>query len=1189
MRVSTCVVFVLLTSVQLLSAHAGNGQDMTEKEIALELKDVSLSEALSKVEALSGFRLAWSSQAVARYDHVSLEKGVRTVEQTLSLLLENTALSFREQRNTILIFRKAGHVKEAAAAMEQLPDTRTDTLRRRISGKVVAAGDGSPLIGVTVIISGTKYATITDGNGEYSLEVGPEAKSLEFRYVGFLTKTLDISASSVINVSLAQSDQSLNEVVVVAYGTAKRESLTGAVSAISDKDIQKRPLSSVVGALEGAAPGIQVSNTYGEPGANPTIRIRGFTSVNGSNAPLYVLDGVQFGGNISDLNPADIESISVLKDAASAALYGNRASNGVIIITTKRGRRNRMSMNVSVNQGLYTRGIREYDRLGPDDWMETMWTGYRNYLMTSQPDNYPSRELANAEASRSLVSDYVIYNLYNKPGDALFDANGKLVADAQIRDSYKGDLDWYDPIERVGHRQDYFINGGSRSEKSGFYFSGGYLDEKGYVKRSDFKRFTGRLNADMSPVKWLKAGIQLAGSHQASNNTTGSTDNAASFVNPFMYARQIAPVYPVHLHDMATGEYVLDANGNKQYDDGTLYSRPQYSGRHVIWENGLDMDRTYRNTINGQAFMDISFLKDFKFTLRGDLNVRNSENQTYNNAIIGDGAGNKGRAERNIYRYKNYTFQQQLNWTRSFHAHTIDVLVGHENYSYNENYLNGYKTLETFAGMPELVNFTEITRLSDYQHNYKTESYLSRVRYSYDEKYFADASFRTDGSSRFYRDNRWGNFWSVGGSWLISRENFMQPIAHAVNDLKLRASYGEVGNDQSVDYYAYMALYTLGQNANMGALYKIQNDAKDLIWETAASFGVALEGRLFDRVNFGVEYFDKRSKDLLFDVNMPLSSGGTSVSEAESTIAKNIGSVSNKGIEVMVDVDVLKRKNLTWNIGVNATVLKNKILKLPEENRENGIISGTKRYLEGHGVYDFWLHQYVGVDQMTGNALYLPDTETYDLNGSAPGKDPIPEQYLVQIGKDYYTTYTTYAKRDWSGSALPDVYGAISSTLTWKNLSLSTVLTYSLGGKVLDYSYQSLMSMSGNPSALHKDLLKAWKDVPAGMTEGAANRIDPDGVPVVDFARSQFTNATSSRFLQDASYFVIKNIALGYKVPQTWIDRLGLNSATINLAVENLATFTSLRGMNPQQSFNGLNNNAFVTARVFSAGVNIGL
>ncbi len=1058
---------------------------------------------------------------------------------------------------------------------------------RKVTGLVVDEGK-EPLPGVTILVKGTNIGTSTGVDGRFELSAPQTATTLVAKYLGMSDFEATIQ-SGMMTITMIPSETALEEVVVsVAYGKAKKIALTGAVASVDAKAIEQRPVLSATSVLEGVL-GVQVNSTYGQPGSSPDIRIRGFTTINGTNAPLYVLDGVTFSGNIADINPQDIESISVLKDAASAALYGSRASNGVILITTKKGKNETVRIRLNMNQGVFERGITEYDRINADQFMESMWMGYRNNLMSTLPKDYPTKEAANAKASASLVSDILKYNIYNKPSNQLFDADGNLVADASILNGYQDDLNWYKPMERKGYSQDYSISGDASSSKGSYFFSAGYSNTEGYFKNSGFERFTGRTKIDLTPKKWFNTGLALSGSYQISDRSNAGSSNTSSYTNPFSFARNIAPIYPVHLHNMETGDYTLDDSGNKIYDSGSLYGRPQDLARHVIWENELNLDRTYRNTLDGSLYADVMFLKDFKFTVKGNLNVRNQEQRMYDNAIIGDGAGNNGRAGRTSYGYKEYTFQEQLNWGRIFNEkHQVDVFASHENYSWERVYTSLRKTNEIFPGKTDLVNFTVNSSTDGYTDNYRLESYLLRGRYNYNEKYFADASFRRDGSSRFHPDNRWGNFWSAGANWVITQEDFMLGMKDQINFMKLRASYGEVGNDQSVDYYGYMALYNVEQNANQGALYKSQNEASDIKWEGATSLGIALEGRLFNRIDFSAEYFDKRSTDLLFDVNLPLSAGGTSTNPAASYQTKNIGSVSNKGIEFGVNVDILKSKIWKWSVGADITAFKNEILKLPEENRKDGIINGTKRYLEGHGIYDFWMYQYVGVDQMTGNALYQPNLTNYYI-GDTPeaGKTKLPADYVVSIGGQYYTTNAVYSQKDWSGSAIPDMTGSFNTALGWKNFNLSVLFTYGLGGKTLDSSYQSLMSMSGTPGSLHSDVLNSWKDVPAGMTLDSPNRIDKNGTPVIDFSRSQYTNATTSRFLKDASYLVLKNINLSYAFPKSTLKKVDLSSVTLNCTIENLVTLTSLKGMNPQQAYSGISDNMMVTPRVFSMGLSV--
>lgn len=1059
-----------------------------------------------------------------------------------------------------------------------------------VSGTVFSSEDDSPIIGASIKIQGTKMGAATDIDGKFRLENVKKGATLVVTYIGMQTKT--VKAGENMKIYMTSDSKSLDEVVVqVAYGAAKKSTLTGAVTQVDSKQIEVRPVSSVTSALEGTTSGVQINSTYGQPGEEPSIRIRGFGTVNGSATPLYVLDGVPFGGNISDLNSNDIESITVLKDAASCALYGNRASNGVILITTKRGKGEKMAFNLKVNQGTYSRGIKEYKVLNAKEFMETSWLNLRNSRISAGDD----QATANAYASKNLINDELYLNIYNKADDQLFDANGKLVSDAQILDGYADDLDWYDNAIRDGYRQEYNFSGSQSSAKSDYYFSVGYLNEKGYVTNSDFDRLTGRAAMNFRPKKWLNTGFTISGSHQKSNITNGNS--SASYTNAFMFCRDIAPIYPVHLHN-ADGSYQLDSFGNKQYDSGSytdengnpVLTRNQYQDRHVIWENELNENKSFRNTIQSSAYMDLKFLNDFTFTVKGELNVRNNENRTYNSALIGDGKGNNGRTSRSIYRYKNYTFQQQLNWNHTFGNHTVGVLLGHENYSYFYDYTYIYKTNQTFAGQDNLDNFTNLTNGSGYSNRYRTESYLGRVRYDYQEKYNVEASFRRDGSSRFAKESRWGNFGSIGASWVVTKEDFMKPITW-VNNLKLRADYGLVGNDAGAGYYSYMALYASKQNHNKGAYYLSQLANTKLKWETGASFGIGVDARLFNRWNISAEYFDKRNKDLLFNVYLPLSAGATSSNSAEATITENMGTISNRGFEINTDVDIFKNKDWTVNLSANASFIKNKIVELPEQDKD-GIISGIYKIAEGKSRYEFFTYTYVGVDQMTGNSLYKANLENYHVTtadgqtvGNADGNDI--SKYVTQIGNEYYVNNTSYALKEYHGSAIPKVYGSFAPSVRYKDLSLSLMFTYSIGGKVYDAVYSSLMSTGTTPSNYHKDILKSWSEIPSGMTEDSQDRIWYGGIPQINSSMTSTNNATSSRWLTDASYLVLKNINMSYSLPKAWVNALTLESIRLNLSCENAFTCTKRRGMNPQQSFNGYQYNYLVTPRVFTIGVDV--
>ena len=1027
----------------------------------------------------------------------------------------------------------------------------TALAQTKVTGTVISQEDGEPIIGATIKIVGAGTGAITNFDGQFTVTM-PEGKDMiEITYLGCKTETL--KAINGMRVMMKPDTETLEEVVVVAYGTAKKQSITGSVSTVDQKVIEKRITSNVTSALEGAAPGVQVNNTYGEPGAEPTIRIRGIGSLNGSNTPLYVVDGIIYNGNIADLNPEDIKTMSVLKDAASAALYGNRASAGVVIITTKSGvsHEGNSSIDLKINHGFYNRGIKEYDRLGVNDYMETSWKAMKNWAMTGSMGL--SEDEAKAYASAHLASDVMHQNIWDRASDQLFDENGKMVAN--VLDGYT-DLDWEKNIERTGQRQEYILSGNFTNDKTNVYASLGYLNEKGYIIGSDYERYTARVNSTFTPNKYFTAGVNLNGTI----STRHFNDNAkgSAYSNPFSTARYMAPIYPIYSHN-ADGSIATDQNGEYVYDTKSDY----LDNRNIAYELRKDQDTRKRNVLNGTAYLTLNLPYDFSVTVKGNLSHRSSTRQQYNNPEIGDGAANGGRLSNYSNEYEDYTMQELLNWGHEYGNHHIDAMVGHENTHYQTENFMGMNTNMAVDGIYVLNNFLTNSYLNGYNDEYATESYLARVRYNYDQRYYVDASLRRDGSSRFHKNNRWGNFFSFGATWNAKKEEFLRTVKW-VNQLRVRASYGEVGNDAGVNYYGYQALYYIEKNGGNSALMKQSLSADDIKWETAQTVDAAIEGRLFGRMNFSIGYFDKRNKDLLFAVRLPLSAGSYSYGEYfNMTVNKNIGTIANRGIELSVDADVLQKKDWNVNVGLDATFIKNKIIKLP--NGDN-ILSGVHNYTEGRSLYDFYTYHFEGVDQMTGRSLYTLDPEK---------KETAAQQgELVTINGVDYTTDTAYGKRDFHGTAAPTVYGSVHGNVSWKDLTLSLLATYSLGGKTIDYTYQTLMSTNAmsSGSALHKDALKAW-----------------NGVPAMDYNLSSKNNATCDRWLTSASYLVMKNISLSYSLPKKWLTSLnaGVNGATLTAGVENLFTLTGRKGMNPQYNFTGGSDDTYVTARVWNFSLNV--
>lgn len=1041
--------------------------------------------------------------------------------------------------------------------------------QKTASGTVTDKSTGEPVIGASVLVEGTNIGVATDVNGNFTISNVPEtAKTLKISYIGM--EDLQTYVGTNMKVKMNPVAITTDDVVIVAYGTQKKESLTGAVNQINSDKIEDRILTSVTGALEGAAPGVQVNNTYGEPGSSPSILIRGIGTINGTTAPLYIVDGAQFNGNIAEINPADVESMTVLKDASATALYGNRASNGVIIVTTKRGKGGAIpTVTLNINQGVYTRGIGEYKRMGANQWMETAWKAMKNYAQSNEALGLDPAAAAQY-ATAHLVGDYAKTNIYDGKDGELFDANGNLTA--SMLPGFAGDLDWEDAVERVGHREDYNVTASASGERFNVYTSLGMLKEKGYVEATKYKRYSGRVNTEFTPTSWLKTGLNLSVVGTKSNyndNATGSY-----YANPFYVARYMTPIYAVHAHN-ADGSYILDDNGNKLYDTSSFY----LDNRNIAYELRADKMDNRRNVVNGLAFATITLPYDFSFTVKGAVENSTSNTSEYNNPFIGDGATNNGRLTNASYQYTNYTFNQILNWHHSYGLHNITALVGHEAVNWTRKYHSLMNTDMSLDGILVLSNFNANANYYGYDDEYDNESYLGRATYNYDEKYFGEVSFRRDGSSRFAKDNRWGNFFSVGAAWNLTKEEWLKDVEW-LDNLKLRASYGEVGNDRGVGYYAYQALYALDKNGGKSALLKAQLDAQELKWETTQTFDFGFDARLLDRFNVSFGYFDKRSKDLLLEVNLPLSAGSYTWSDNPNmTTLKNIGTISNRGFEIGIDADIFKTPDLKWNVGIDATFLKNKIVKLA--NHDDIIVSQLRTYREGHSIYDWYTYHFEGVDQMTGRSLYTIDPEK--------AEDAAANEALVTINGKDYTTMTTYAQKMGAGHANPTVYGAIKSDLSYKGLDVNILFTYGLGGKCYDGVYQSLMSANSasSPSAFHKDLAKSWNGAPEGMTEDSPNRINPNGTPILDFTYSSDCNATSDRWLTSASYLVFKSLNIGYTLPKVITNSLGIGGIKVTAGVENLFTLTSRKGLNPQYSFMGGYDETYVTPRVFNLGLTV--
>lgn len=1031
----------------------------------------------------------------------------------------------------------------------------------RVNGKVSAA-NGTPISGASVSVVGSSSSTQTDKSGNFTLTVNPGA-TLNVSYVGFATQKISVGNSSIVTVVLQPEETSLDEVVVVAYGTAKKSEITGSVATMSAADLEKRTVTNVSNALAGLAPGISVSSGNGQPGSGANIRLRGIGSMNASSAPLYVVDGSVFDGSLGDINSDDIESISVLKDATSAALYGSRAGNGVIMITTKKGK-GAPKLNASFTQGISERAIGEYEAVGTFDYYPVAFQAMKHSKM------FPTSGTAMNEADATAwalnnVRTQLVYNPFNVANNEILDSQGNMNPNAGLK---YDDFNWFEGVQRKGKRSDANVSMSGSNEKSDYYASVGYLNDQGYILNSDFKRFNGRANVNSQVKDWLKVGVNLsASSSTGSLAADAASGDGAAFVNPFNFIRGLGSIYPIHAYNPTTGEPVYNEVTGQQYYDYGMFpgavNRPggASQGRHVIYETMLNTRLNTRNAIGGRGFVEIKFLKDFTFTPTVSVDVVNGNSDYLNNSTVGDGVSYNGGLTANNTITTSYTFNQVLAYKKNIDKHNISALIGHENYDYTYKYRSSWKVGQVSSGINEFANFVTPRSISGYKNENKIESYFAKASYNYDQKYYLDGSFRRDGSSIFSPENRWGSFFSFGGAWAIKKEEFLQDT-YWLNDLRLKASYGQVGNNHLIGsdgnriYYGYQALYSLGYNngSNPGiSLSTLANP--DLTWESSNTFNVGVDFSMFqNRLRGELEYYKRGSDHLLMSVPLPLSA-------SVSSQFRNVGSMYNTGVELSLTGDIIRKADFGWTMTNNISFFKNKITKMPVETPV--ITSGTKRREVGKDFYSFWLRQYAGVDATDGSALYLA------AEGVAPAN-------IRTIDGVDYVTNQNLAKFDYSGTAIPDFAGSMLNNFNYKSLSLSFLITYQVGGKIYDSQYAGMMGTATYGKSYHADALNAW------TTTNTTSDI-----PRMDVGNSANINAASTRWLIDASYISLRNVNLAYKLPQSLVEKIDLSSARVFFTGENLALASKRKGLNPTESFDGSNNTTYLPTRMFSLGINV--
>ncbi len=1050
-----------------------------------------------------------------------------------------------------------------------------------VSGTVYSEADGEPLAGATVLPVGGGNGVATDIDGKFTLKVSAHVKRLVVSYVGMVTRQVDITPGEM-RIALSNNENLMDEVMVVAYGTAKKSAYTGSASVVKADALEDRLVSNVSNALSGAVSGVQTLSSNGQPGTESTVLIRGVGSLYADNDPLYVLDGVPYDGDIAAINPADIESMTVLKDAAAAALYGARGANGVILITTKRGKAGDAKVTFDARWGSNSRQITNYDVIkDPAQYMELMYQAQYNAARYTM--GY-SEAASHVYANEQLVPS-IGYQIYTVPqGQYLVGLNGKLNPNARLGYSdgeyYYTPDDWSDVTYRNGLRQEYNLSVSGGNDRLNYYVSAAYLEDEGIISNSAFDRLSTRASIDYQAKKWLKVGTNLSYTFTESNYPAGQIDNTGGSDNAFGIANKIAPVYPIFVRN-ADGTVAIDSRFNRpiyDYGDGvsTNNTRQFMPMSNPASDLIYNYDKYLADVFNGKWYVQLNPVDGLTLTGNLGLMVDNTRTRSVGSPYYGQSAAIGGSAAQVAERYKSLNLQGLANYKKSFGGHTVDVLAGYESYDYDYEYVQGYGT-GLYNDQGWAVNNTLLSARRGYgaATEYATRGIIARVNYDFDTKYYGSVSYRRDASSRFHPDNRWGDFFSVSAAWDIAKEKFMDD-AEWVDMLKVKASFGQQGNDRIGNYYAYLDQYTISGTDSWSDGNLAYKGNPELTWEKSNAFNVGVDFSLWQsKLSGTIEYFNRETSDMLYDKPVSPSLG-------YSTIPVNIGSMRNNGLEIELFYRPVETKNFTWDVNFNATFINNKILELaPELNGE--MISGSRILREGESMYQYYFVEYAGVNPENGKAQYWALRDVYQLDEN--GEQVLDEnEEPIKIGEEEYITESWQEARNTNrkatGDLLPTVYGGIGTTLKAYGFDLSVQCAYQLGGQIWDYGYQDFMH-SGTSSSYgvnwHKDILNAWTPANPYTDVPRLDAQDP----------YSFYSYTSDRVLVSSDYFAINNITLGYTLPSRLTKKIGIETLRIYGAADNVALFSARKGLDPRQSYLQASTSTYTAMRCISGGIKV--
>ena len=1050
--------------------------------VTATFKNATLSEVLWEVQRQTDFTFVYSTEEVK---NVKVEKLIVNHEKIANVLdkcLKGSGLTYTVHDGVIAI-KPASKVEEAAT-----PQQKT-----KLNGTVVDE-TGEAIIGANVIVKGTTNGCTTDLDGHFTLDVDHLPVTLMVSYIGYTRQEIKVTSAKTIKVEMAPDNNLMDEVVITGYGTFKKSAYAGSAASVKGETLKDVPAISFKDLLQGNAPGVQFTSSSGQPGASSSLRIRGMGSFNASNSPLYVIDGVPMrSGTIntmssdagldimSTINSSDIESVTVIKDAAAASLYGSRAANGVVLITTKKGKAGKPSISLKA------------------DW------GSSDFAMDYRP-------IMGGEERRQYIYDGLVAGQIKKgksEADAMAYADGEIDDYAPV--PWCGYTDWDDVLFKKGNHQSYEASLSGGTDRFKYYSSLSYLKQDGIAINSGLERISGRLNVDFQATSKLKLGANVL--FATVNQDVYS--EGTSYSSPFYTSRNaVVPSDPIYNEDGSWNRDLIRIGDRNPLLSATYDYQREY------------VTRTF-NTIYGEY----EFIKDLKFKSTFSYDYVITKGKDWSDPRTSNGDDINGGMSKKYYEYNKMVWANQVSYKTSIaRDHHIDALVGYEIDDQYRDYLSGYATNFATHDKNQISNGMKTESVGGNDTRTRMVSYLTRLNYDYKNKYYLGGSFRTDGSSRFQRDNRWGSFWSISGAWRIIEEKFMSPTKDWLTDLKIRASYGVNGTLPS-DYFGYMGLSSLtnGYLEQPGIIQsQLRND--DLQWETNYNLNLGLDFALWNRINVTLEYYTRTTKNLLMDRPISMTTGF-------SSYLMNIGEVKNKGVELEISSTNIQTKDFSWNTTFNISHNKNKIVTL--DGMQTEIKSGSQIRKVGKSYRTFYMIEFAGINPETGAPQFY--TNDVDENGN----------YIKDITEEINKAHAIVLDKH----AEPNAIGGLSNTLRYKWFDLNFMFSYQFGG----YSYDNWAQktehggndLEANIPSYYKN---SWKK-PGDVTKYELFYEKPSVA---------MNKVTTTRRLHSTDFIRLKTLTFGFTVPKDWTRKIGIENVRLYASANNLWTWAAYDYYDPE-------------------------